>query len=74
MTALNKPPRYQTYLLRCWQERSQESELVVIWRFSLENPHTGKRRGFSSLEALLASLQKDLDDDESHKTAAEEPT
>lgn len=58
-------PRYQTYLLRCWQERSQqEEEVVVVWRFSLENPHTGRRRGFASLEALLASLRTELGNDD----------
>ena len=62
---LDKPPRYQTYLLRCWQERSQQAEgLVVVWRFSLEDPHTGQRRGFASLEDLLVSLTTDLTADE----------
>lgn len=61
---LDKPPRYQTYLLRCWQERSQQDEgLVVVWRFSLEDPRTGQRRGFASLEALLASLKTELSND-----------
>lgn len=56
---------YHTYLLRCWQERSsQAGALVTVWRFSLENPHTGQRRGFASLEALLASLQTDLVEEE----------
>lgn len=59
------PPQYHTYLLRCWQERSNQAEGVLkVWRFSLENPHTGQRRGFASLEALLASLQTDLVEDE----------
>ena len=55
------PPAYHVYLLRCWQERSTEAEAhLSVWRFSLEEPHTGRRRGFASLEALLASLQADL--------------
>lgn len=58
------PPRYQTYLLRCWQERStQVGSVVKVWRFSLEDPRTGRRRGFASLEALLASLQTELTDE-----------
>jgi len=62
--ATDKLPRYETYLLRCWQERSQQAEeFLVVWRFSLENPHTGQRRGFASLEALLASLQAELIND-----------
>jgi hypothetical protein len=60
MTDVLKPPRYQTYLLRCWQERSQDPEPTTVWRFSLEDPHTGRRRGFADLAALMASLQLDL--------------
>ena len=55
------PPRYHTYLLRCWQERSfQSDEAIKVWRFSLEDARTGQRRGFASLEMLLASLQAEL--------------
>jgi hypothetical protein len=58
------PPRYQMYVLRCWQERSSDGdETVKVWRFSLEDPRTGRRRGFAGLEALLVSLQADLIDD-----------
>ena len=55
------PPQYHTYLLRCWQERSiQAEEAIKVWRFSLENPRTGHRHGFASLEALLAWLLIEL--------------
>ena len=58
------PPRYQIYVLRCWLERSSDSdETVKVWRFSLEDPRTGHRRGFASLETLLISLQTDLIDE-----------
>ncbi len=46
--------RYRAYLLRCWQEGDS-------WRYSIEM--TGKeqeRRGFGSLEALLAWLGAEL--------------
>ena len=49
------PPRYQVLLLRCWEERGERPESGV-WRFSLQNPDTGLRRGFANLEALLAFL------------------
>jgi len=49
------PPRYQVFLLRCWEERSERPESAA-WRFSLQDPGTGLRRGFASLEALLAFL------------------
>lgn len=58
------PPRYHTYLLRCWQENSKQADKSIkIWRFSLEDSDTGQRRGFASLEALLASLLTDLADE-----------
>jgi len=31
-----------------------------VWRFSLEDPRTGRRRGFASLEALVVFLQAEL--------------
>ncbi len=46
-----RPPRYHSYLLRFWEERSDELPLAV-WRFSLEDPSTDRRIGFASLEAL----------------------
>jgi hypothetical protein len=58
------PPRYEIYVLRCWQERSSDDdETVKVWRFSLEDPHTGQRQGFAGLEALLVALQADLIDE-----------
>jgi hypothetical protein len=47
---------YISYLLRLWQIRS-EGELV--WRASLESPHTGERRGFANLADLFAFLEKE---------------
>ncbi len=49
------PPCYQVFLLRCWEEHSEHPELDA-WRFSLQDPGTGQRRGFASLEALFAFL------------------
>lgn len=45
--------RYQAYMLRLWQD-----EAGTDWRASLENPHTGERRGFASLEALFTFLKQ----------------
>lgn len=44
---------YQAYLLRLWMV---EDEDISVWRATLENAHTGERRGFSSLEALYDYL------------------
>jgi hypothetical protein len=51
-------PRHRIYLLTIWEERSGASEVAGQWRFSLEHPTTGQRRGFASLTALVAALQE----------------
>lgn len=50
---------YRSYLLRCWEE-ADKSEEVTIWRFSLQDPRTGQRRGFANLTELVIALQIDL--------------
>ena len=54
-----KPRRYLSYLLRLWQA-SSGGELV--WRASLEDPHTGERRGFACLAELVAFLEEEMKD------------
>ena len=44
---------YLSYLLRLWQA-SVDDELV--WRASLESPHTGERLSFADAERLFAFL------------------
>ncbi len=51
-----RPPGYHSYLLRFWEERSEELPLT-IWRFSLEDPQTNQRYGFASLSTLVEWLQ-----------------
>ena len=46
---------YVAYLLRLWREKGGES---TQWRASLQDPHTGEKVGFASLEALFAYLWK----------------
>ena len=48
-------PRYLAYMLRLWQVCDNED---MVWRASLEDPHSGERRGFASLEMLVAFLQE----------------
>jgi hypothetical protein len=50
-------PRYYSYLLRLWLP-GDEGE--VSWRASLDDPRTGERLGFSSLEALFIYLQEQV--------------
>ena len=56
---LEKPPRYRSYLLAFWEERSQDSGVAETWRFSLQDPHTGQRRGFACLADLVALLEQE---------------
>jgi hypothetical protein len=52
-----KERRYISYLLRLWQTRDGARS---IWRASLEDPHSGKRRGFAGLEQLCAFLKQTI--------------
>jgi len=62
MTPFDKPPRYRSYLLTFWEERSLDAETPEVWRFSLQDPRTGQRRAFASLEALVAALEREMED------------
>lgn len=55
----DKPPRYRSYLLTFWEERSRDPRVPEVWRFSLQDPRTGQRRGFASLEALVTALEQE---------------
>jgi hypothetical protein len=59
MLTLHKPGRYVAYLLRCWAEQADDVAAPLAWRFSLEDPHTDRRRGFASLERLVAALAEE---------------
>jgi hypothetical protein len=54
---------YVSYLLRLWRDDGSEGtasrQPTAPWRGSLENPHTGQRLGFASLEALFDYLQEE---------------
>ncbi|MBL7063652.1 MAG: hypothetical protein ISS49_05505 [Anaerolineae bacterium] len=60
MSIFDKPPRYRAFLLRYWEERGQGARRGVVWRFSLEDAHTGQRQGFASLEEMVAFLRSQL--------------
>ena len=62
-------PHYCAYLLRCWAEHSSQPQQPLIWRFSVEDPHSGDRRGFASFEALVAFLVAQLQDASPGSTA-----
>jgi len=60
LPAFDKPPRHRAFLLRYWEERGQGAGRSVVWRFSLEDAHTGQRRGFANLEEMVAFLRSQL--------------
>ena len=61
MTAFHdRAPRYQSYLLRCWEVRSQQPDQPATWRYSLQDPQTEQKHGFADLEELVAFLQAEF--------------
>jgi hypothetical protein len=58
------PPRYQVFLLRLWEERFEDAEGEHTWRFSVEDPSTGQRRGFAELDGLCDFLRLVMTDTE----------
>lgn len=59
MRLLEEPSNYRAFLLRFWQERGCTPE-PCPWRFSLEDPRTGERRGYGSFEAFIAGLWQQI--------------
>jgi hypothetical protein len=55
---------YRVFLLRCWQEPVPEGCGDVARRFSLEDPATGRRHGFTRAADLVAFLERTLDQGE----------
>lgn len=60
-TMTKKDDSYRAYLLRCWREQDATFGECPQWRFSVEEVlHERRRKGFASLEALLAFLRAEL--------------
>lgn len=70
MDTHQQPPRYHSYMLRMWEERSAEYEDGAHWRFQLEDPHTGRRHGFNDLPGLVAYLQEMAHDEDPGSVSA----
>ncbi len=60
----DKPPRYRSFLFIFWEERSSDPTVPPVWRFSLKDPRSGRRRGFASLEEMVVYLKAELVDSE----------
>jgi hypothetical protein len=59
----NKPPQYKSYMLRCWEIRSQGPDRPATWGFSLQDSQTGQQRAFPDLEALVTFVRAELETD-----------
>lgn len=50
----DKKPDYRSFMLRLWIEKTNGEK----WRYSLEDTHTGKRKGFASVDKLISYLEE----------------
>jgi hypothetical protein len=48
---------YRSFLLRLWRVLRNGKR---IWLVGLEDPHTGKRKSFSSLDELISYLKEQI--------------
>ena len=46
---------YRAFMIRLWHVKDVEE---AIWRVSVEDVHTGERRGFADLPAFFAFLEE----------------
>jgi len=58
---MRDPQRRLVYVLTAWQERPPSSACPAVWRFSLEHPEAGARRGFRDLMELTAFLETEIE-------------
>jgi len=61
MTRISRTASYYIFLLKLWPERSQENGEALSWRFSLEDPITGMRKGFTDRDSLLSHIRQQLE-------------
>jgi hypothetical protein len=47
------------FLLRLWCVKDEDG---IVWRASLEDAHTGERRGFADVQLLYVFLEKQIID------------
>jgi hypothetical protein len=62
VTFLENPPRYCSFILTLWEERSQDPAAPPVWRFRLEIARTGERRGFATLKDVMVYLEDHMCD------------
>lgn len=60
MSQTSKSASYYIYLLKLWPEHSQDNGETLSWRYSVEDPITGLRKGFAHLEDFLAYVRAQI--------------
>lgn len=63
-------PQYIAYLVRLWRASGSQSP---VWRASVEDPHSGARRGFADLASLFAFLAEQTGFDSSEAEEVRSP-
>ena len=58
----NERPTNRCYLLRLWWTSDEGTEILRIY---IEDPYSGERKGFASLERLTAFLRDEVGIEES---------
>ena len=56
--ARDRPTRYHILILSLWEADSGRGDAPVRWRYSLQDPHTAERNGFTTLAELDAFLEQ----------------
>jgi hypothetical protein len=59
VTVADETIGYRSYLLRLWRVKVGGRDL---WRASLQDPQSGERISFATVEALFAYLQEQLEE------------
>ena len=55
--SMQKNGAYHAYLIRFWRDDQQKP-----WRVTLEDPHTGLKYGFATLEKMFRFLSKQAEE------------
>lgn len=62
MSGIDKPPRYYSFLLTAWEERSEDVDVPTKWRFGIEGVGDAERRRvFATFEEMVLSLKEEIE-------------
>ncbi|MCO5182907.1 MAG: hypothetical protein M9928_02085 [Anaerolineae bacterium] len=56
-----KPILYRSFVLHIWHEGNHKPDEDVVWRMSLEDPHSAERVGFKNANELISYLVRWMD-------------